>query len=149
MSQISIVNIKGKTFFERLLNSMKWKILIITILTFVMLKNGEVRFAITLNLVLLLLWLFLSINRCRYYITKIVKASNQGIIVRYLDFNQEKDFISNIRALRLNKGLLWARTWKVYFLDFKSEKNSFKIKQYSIGEWNETIMDNVLKNWTT
>ena len=66
------------------------------------------------------------------------------IKIIYYDKDDRKEYTTENESLKINKKFVWYKTrGRVPYLIFQNKNDNFKIKQYDVGSWDETAIDNI------
>lgn len=130
---------------------MKTMTFFVIVLTIVMCLSSTTTSEIIISLLVgfvILIFYFLEYRKwSTYYITDISKLAGNKIKIIYYDKDDRKEYTTESELLTINKKFVWYKTrGRVPYLIFQNNKDKFKIKQYDVGNWDETTIDNIAKS---
>jgi len=101
------------------------------------------------GLLLLAFYLIEKLRWGRIYITDIRELPDEKLKITYLDKNEVKEYVGEKKALHLQRNAVWYTTHadKEQYIVFKDEQKGFSLKQYALGDWENEMIDKLVKDW--
>ena len=101
------------------------------------------------GLLLLAFYLIEKLRWGRIYITDIRELPDEKLKITYLDKNEVKEYVGEKKSLHLQRNAVWYTTHadKEQYIVFKDEQKGFSLKQYALGDWENEMIDKLVKDW--
>lgn len=95
------------------------------------------------------LYLFERMSWGRFYITDITELSNDKIKITFMDKNEVKEYIGDKNSISIQRSSVWykMKADREQFLVFKDEQKGFSLKQYALGDWEDTLINKLADEW--
>ena len=101
------------------------------------------------GLLLLAFYLIEKLRWGRIYITEIRELPDEKLKITYLDKDEVKEYVGEKKSLHLQRNAVWYTTHadKEQYIVFKDEQKGFSLKQYALGDWENEMIDKLVKDW--
>ena len=101
------------------------------------------------GLLLLAFYLIEKLRWGRIYITDIRELPDEKLKITYLDKDEVKEYVGEKKSLHLQRNAVWYTTHadKEQYIVFKDEQKGFSLKQYALGDWENEMIDKLVKDW--
>ena len=101
------------------------------------------------GLLLLAFYLIEKLRWGRIYITDIRELPDEKLKITYLDKDEVKEYVGEKKSLHLQRNAVWYTTHadKEQYIIIKDEKKGFSLKQYALGDWENEMIDKLVKDW--
>jgi len=101
------------------------------------------------GLLLLGFYLIEKLRWGRIYITDIRELPDEKLRITYLDKDEVKEYVGEKKSLHLQRNAVWYTTHadKEQYIVFKDEQKGFSLKQYALGDWENEMIDKLVKDW--
>ena len=101
------------------------------------------------GLLLLGFYLIEKLRWGRIYITDIRELPDEKLKITYLDKDEVKEYVGEKKSLHLQRNAVWYTTHadKEQYIVIKDEQKGFSLKQYALGDWENEMIDKLVKDW--
>lgn len=101
------------------------------------------------GLLLLAFYLIEKLRWGRIYITDIRELPDEKLKITYLDKDEVKEYVGEKKSLHLQRNAVWytMRADKEQYIVFEDEQKGFSLKQYALGDWENEMIDKLVKDW--
>ena len=101
------------------------------------------------GLLLLAFYLIEKLRWGRIYITDIRELPDEKLKITYLDKDEVKEYVGEKKSLHLQRNAVWYTTHadKEQYIVFKDDQKGFSLKQYALGDWENEMIDKLVKDW--
>jgi hypothetical protein len=127
---------------------MKYMTIFVIILTAIMYSSGSSNdtkeIALFVGLAIFLFYLAENYKWSRFYITDIIRTTNDKIKIIYYDRDVKKEFTADVKQLSFDKRFVWYKVRsRAPYLVIKKTGDGVNIEQHDVGDWDEKTMDRI------
>ena len=143
------VHVNGKTYMQRLKPTLVGPLLFVFFVISIGYLGTESVWTILAGLLLLAFYLIEKLRWGRIYITEIRELPDEKLKITYLDKDEVKEYVGEKKSLHLQRNAVWYTTHadKEQYIIIKDEKKGFSLKQYALGDWENEMIDKLVKDW--
>ena len=143
------VHVNGKTYMQRLKPTLVGPLLFVFFVISIGYLGTESVWTILAGLLLLAFYLIEKLRWGRIYITEIRELPDEKLKITYLDKDEVKEYVGEKKSLHLQRNAVWYTTHadKEQYIVFKDEQKGFSLKQYALGDWENEMIDKLVKDW--
>ena len=143
------VHVNGKTYMQRLKPTLVGPLLFVFFVISIGYLGTESVWTILAGLLLLAFYLIEKLRWGRIYITDIRELPDEKLKITYLDKDEVKEYVGEKKSLHLQRNAVWYTTHadKEQYIIIKDEKKGFSLKQYALGDWENEMIDKLVKDW--
>ena len=143
------VHVNGKTYMQRLKPTLVGPLLFVFFVISIGYLGTESVWTILAGLLLLAFYLIEKLRWGRIYITDIRELPDEKLKITYLDKDEVKEYVGEKKSLHLQRNAVWYTTHadKEQYIVFKDEQKGFSLKQYALGDWENEMIDKLVKDW--
>ena len=143
------VHVNGKTYMQRLKPTLVGPLLFVFFVISIGYLGTESVWTILAGLLLLAFYLIEKLRWGRIYITDIRELPDEKLKITYLDKNEVKEYVGEKKSLHLQRNAVWYTTHadKEQYIVFKDDQKGFSLKQYALGDWENEMIDKLVKDW--
>jgi len=143
------VHVNGKTYLQRLKPTLVGPLLFVFFVISIGYLGTESVWTILAGLLLLAFYLIEKLRWGRIYITDIRELPDEKLRITYLDKDEVKEYVGEKKSLHLQRNAVWYTTHadKEQYIIFKDEQKGFSLKQYALGDWENEMIDRLVKDW--
>jgi len=143
------VHVNGKTYMQRLKPTLVGPLLFVFFVISIGYLGTESVWTILAGLLLLAFYLIEKLRWGRIYITDIRELPDEKLKITYLDKDEVKEYVGEKKSLHLQRNAVWYTTHadKEQYIVFKDDQKGFSLKQYALGDWENEMIDKLVKDW--
>ena len=143
------VHVNGKTYLQRLKPTLVGPLLFVFFVISIGYLGTESVWTILAGLLLLAFYLIEKLRWGRIYITDIRELPDEKLKITYLDKDEVKEYVGEKKSLHLQRNAVWYTTHadKEQYIVFRDEQKGFSLKQYALGDWENEMIDKLVKDW--
>ncbi|HYK43691.1 MAG TPA: hypothetical protein VEV83_00890 [Parafilimonas sp.] len=143
------VHVNGKTYMQRLKPTLVGPLLFVFFVISIGYLGTESVWTILAGLLLLGFYLIEKLRWGRIYITDIRELPDEKLKITYLDKDEVKEYVGEKKSLHLQRNAVWYTTHadKEQYIVIKDEQKGFSLKQYALGDWENEMIDKLVKDW--
>lgn len=143
------VHVNGKTYMQRLKPTLVGPLLFVFFVISIGYLGTESVWTILAGLLLLAFYLIEKLRWGRIYITDIRELPDEKLKITYLDKDEVKEYVGEKKSLHLQRNAVWytMRADKEQYIVFEDEQKGFSLKQYALGDWENEMIDKLVKDW--
>ena len=143
------VRVDGKTYMQRLKPTLVGPLLFVFFVISIGYLGTESVWTILAGLLLLAFYMLEKLRWGRIYITEISELPDEKLKITYLDKDELKEYVGEKKSLRLQRNAVWytMHADKEQYIVFKDEQKGFSLKQYALGDWENEMIEKLVKDW--
>ena len=143
------VHLTGKNYIERIKPILAGPLIFACFVIAIGYLGTESAWTVLAGLALFGYYLAERLKWGRIYITEIREMPENKLRITYMDKNDVKEYMVDKTSLSIKRSSLPFRLSadKEEYLLFKDEKKGFALKQYSLGEWENELIDELMEDW--
>ena len=144
-----LVHVNGKTYMQRIKPTLIGPVIFATFVIAIGYLGTESPWTLVAGLLLFSLYFVERLYWGRIYITDIEELPDEKLKITYMDKNQVKEYIGDKKAFRIQRKSLWykMKADREEYLTLKDEQKGFVLKQFALGDWQESMIDQLVSAW--
>ena len=149
MSTHTIVHVNGKTYMQRIKPTLVGPLLFASFVIAIGYLGTESPWTLLAGILLFSLYFMERLYWGRIYITDITALPNDQLKITYMDKNQVKEYIGDKKSFRIQLSSVWykMKADREQFLTIKDEQKGFILKQFALGDWEDTMINKLFEEW--
>ncbi|MBV9963438.1 MAG: hypothetical protein JO072_14430 [Parafilimonas sp.] len=144
-----LVHVNGKTYMQRIKPTLVGPVIFATFVIAIGYLGTESPWTLVAGLLLFSLYFVERLYWGRIYITDIEELPDEKLKITYLDKNEVKEYIGDKKSFRLQRSSVWykMKADREQYITLKDEQKGFVLKQFALGDWQESMINQLVDDW--
>jgi len=144
-----LVHVNGKPYMQRIKPTLVGPFVLVSFVIAIGYLGTESPWTLVAGVLLFFLYFIERLYWGRIYITEISELPNDKLKITYMDKNEVKEYIGDKKSLHIQRNSVWykMKADREQYLTLKDEQKGFTLKQFVLGDWQETMINQLFDDW--